>query len=479
MHYIQGTSRDQAVLFPEVLDDYIAEENPIRFIDAFVDKLDLVALGFEQSTLNITGRPPYHPSILLKLYIYGYLNRIRSSRRLENECHRNVELMWLLGKLQPDHKTISEFRRRHVKSLKAVCRKFTMLCKQLDLFGGEFISIDGSKFKAVNGRDNNYTKAGLEKLLSEIDDRINTYFQSLDETDNQEQDVHKTDARELKEKIASLNQVKQCYEALLEQLAESGENQISLTDPDSRLMKTGNTGKDVCYNAQIAVDDKHNLIVADDVSNVGSDRIQLSNMAKAAQSTLDVEDLDAAADKGYHSTEEIKECVQSGITPYIPRPEQSFNKSRGLFGKPDFSFDSELNCYTCPAGEKLGYRTTITQAGQRYHTYATSACRRCEIRHLCTDNKQKGRRIFRLADEHLLEEMQQRLSQRPEAMKKRRCMVEHPFGTLKRSMGYHYFLLQGLEKVKMEFSLSVMAYNLKRAINILGVRNLIEGLQAA
>ena len=479
MHYIQAASRDQTVLFPEVLDDYITEDNPIRFIDAFVDKLDLVALGFEQSVLNTTGRPPYHPSILLKLYIYGYLNRVRSSRRLETESHRNVELMWLLEKLKPDHKTISEFRRRHVKSLKAVCRRFTLLCKHLDLFGGEFISIDGSKFKAVNSKDNNYTMEGLEKILSGIDDRINNYFQSLDEADNQKQDVHKPDAKALKEKIESLNQVKQRYGSLLDQLADSGENQISLTDPDSRLMKVGNTGKDVCYNAQIAVDDKHHLIVADDVSHVGSDRIQLSNMAKAAKSTLNVEEIDAAADKGYHSTKEIKECVQSGITPYVPRPKQSFNKSRGLFAKSDFTFDSESNCYSCPAGEKLEYRTTITQDSQRYHTYATSACSGCEIRHQCTDNKKKGRRIFRLADEHLLEEMQQRLSQRPEAMKKRRCMAEHPFGTLKRAMGHHYFLLKGLEKVKMEFSLSVMAYNLKRVINILGVKNLIEGLQAA
>jgi transposase len=474
MHYIQGTSRAQTTLFPATLDEYIAEDNPVRFIDAFVDSLDLKALGFEHSVLSHTGRPPFHPSVLIKLYIYGTLYRLRSSRRLESECHRNVELMWLLQRLAPDFKTISDFRKDNLKALKRLCREFILLCKKLDLFGKELIVIDGSKFEAVNSNRRNYTKEQLRQLIQKIEGYIDEYFQTLDEGDESEKEDRRLSLEELQEQIDALKEHKQNYEQLLDYLEKSGAGQISLTDWDSRLMRDGHQGRDVCYNAQIAVDEKHHLIVADDVTNECNDLKQLAPMAKAAKEALEVEQLDATGDAGFYDSENVKACVEEGITPYVPRPKKSHNHKKGLYTKDDFKYDREKDCYYCPAGECLTFRFTYQRDHRLMRAYETSACSSCPLRSRCMDKEKGYRRITRWEHEHLLEQMEERLHHRPEMMKKRRCLVEHPFGSLKRWMECDYFLLRGLKKVRVEFSLMVLGYNLKRAINIVGVKRLIE-----
>lgn len=476
MDYIQGTSREQTTLFPETLDEYIREENPVRFIDAFVANLDLMALGFQHSVLNHTGRPPFHPSVLIKLYIYGTLHHIRSSRRLESECYRNVEVMWLLHKLAPDFKTISDFRKNNLKALKETCGEFVLLCKRLDLFGKELIAIDGSKFEAVNSNHRNYTRKKLRKLIQKIEVYIDEYFQVLENEDEAEKCDHSLSAKELKEQIEALKEKRNHYKKLLAGLEESGESQISLTDAESRLMRDGHRGHDVCYNAQIAVDEKHHLIVADDVTNACNDEKQLASIAKEAKELLEVDQLDVTADVGYHDSDNIKDCTDEAITPYVPRPKKSHNYKKGLFAKEDFKYDPEIDCYYCPANERLTFRFTYHKDSRLMRAYETPACRSCSLRSMCTDRKRGNRRISRWEHEHLLEEMQERLEQQPDMMNKRRCLAEHPFGSLKRWMGCQYFLLCGLEKVKAEFSLMVLGYNLRRAINILGVKKLMEAV---
>lgn len=476
MHYIQGESRGQSTLFPATLDEYITEDNPVRFLDAFVDSLDLNDLGFQRMVLSHTGRPPYHPSLLIKLYIYGSLYRVRSSRRLERECHCNVEVMWLLQKLAPDYKTISDFRKDNLKALRQTCRQFLLLCKKLDLFGKELIAIDGSKFEAVNSNRRNYTKSKLQKLIKEIDDYIDDYLHTLNVEDEAEKKDRHLSAEELADQIASLKENKQNYEELLSLLEERGDTQISFTDPDSRLMRDGHQGHDVCYNAQIAVDDRHHLIVADDVTNDCNDLKQLAPLATESKEMLEVEGLNATADTGYHDSETVKACVDEGITPYVPKPRKFPARKKGLFGKEDFTYDAEMDCYHCPAGEELGFRCIYRKNNRLMRAYETSACSRCRLRLKCMGKREGYRRISRSEHEHLIEEMERRLKERPDMVDRRRCLAEHPFGSLKRWMGCHYFLLRGLNKVKTEFSLMTFGYNLRRAINIVGVQRLIDAV---
>lgn len=476
MHYVQGICREQTTLFPATLDEYIKDDNPVRFIDAFVDQLKLRALGFQHSVLNETGRPPYHPSILIKLYIYGSLHRIRSSRRLEAECYRNVEVMWLLQKLAPDFKTISNFRKDNLKALKKMCREFILVCKRMDLFGKELIGIDGSKFEAVNSNHRNYTRKKLRRLIEQIDVYLDEYFQALDEGDEAEKCDRPMSVEELKEQIEALKRNRDVYTGLLASLEQSGESQISLTDPDSRLMRDGHQGRDVCYNAQIAVDEKHHLIVVDDVTNDCNDQKQLTALSKEAKAVLEVDELDVTADVGYHDSESIKDCIDEGVTPYVPKPKKSHNHKKGLFTKNDFKYDAEKDCYYCPANECLTFRFTYTKDGRQMRAYETSACSSCTLRSMCMDRKRGNRRISRWENEHLLEQMQARLEKRPDMISKRRCLCEHPFGSLKRWMECEYFLLCGLEKVRVEFSLMVLGYNLRRVINILGVKKLLEAV---
>ena len=476
MKYIEGRDRHQKIIFPETLDEYIKEDNPVRFIDAYIDQLDLHQLGFQHSILSETGRPPYHPSDMLKLYVYGYLNRIRSSRSLEKEAGRNLELMWLIGKLQPDFKTIADFRKDNLKAIKMVCREFALLCKRLELFGGELVAIDGSKFKADNSKKRNYNEQKLKRALKEIETKIDQYTEEMDEEDAKEKELEQASptAEELKKKISQIKERQQKYQTILEELLSSGESQISLTDSDSRSMPVGQ-GVDVCYNVQSAVDEKHKLIVVADVTNEVTDQAQLRVMAKEAKAVLEVERLDVVADTGYYNGSEIKACEEIGITCYIPKANTSANTKLGLFGKEQFSYDKEKDCYHCPAGKELTYRYTTIEQGREIRYYSTTACKTCPLKTQCTRNK-RNRRITRWVHEEVLERMQKRMAAEPEKYKKRNMLVEHPFGTIKRWMDQGYFLMRGIEKVMAEFSLSVLAYNIKRVITILGIPAMVAAI---
>ena len=474
MAYIAGPDRTQAVLLPEVLDDYVRPDNPVRFLDAFVAQLDLGALGFQRAVPAETGRPGYDPGDLLRLYLYGYLHRIRSSRRLEQETQRNVELMWLLRRLTPDFKTIADFRRDHPAALKGVGREFILLCRRLDLFGGELLAIDGSKFRAVNARDRSYTPARLATLQRDIDRTIARYLRELERQDEAEAGTEGLSAEALREKIAALQQRRAGYEALQQELAATGETARSLTDPDSRPMMSG--GRiEVCYNVQTAVDAKHKLLVAQDVTNAAGDRDQLSPLATAAQELLGSAAPVVVADQGYYHGAEIKACLDAGLTPLVPRPLTSANEARGLYTKDDFRYDRAQDVYHCPAGETLTYRTTTVELGRTIKNYRTSACGRCALKVRCTRNHD-GRKITRWVDEHVLEDMAAHLRRSPELFRQRKALVEHRFGTMKRGMDQGYFLLKGLAKVRGEFSLTVLAYNLKRVLTLVGVPRLVEAL---
>ena len=477
MGFIYGAHRHEEILFPERLDDYIAAENPVRFLDAFVDHLDLAALGFQRATPAATGRPAYDPADLLKLYIYGYLYRLRSSRRLEQETHRNVELMWLLKKLRPDHKTIANFRKHNLAPLRRVCREFTLLCKQLDLFAGELVAIDGSKFKAVNAKARNFTPDKLTKLLAQIDQRIEGYLQDLDGQDSQDDagTPGGAVADQVQAKIEALQQRKLLYTELQAQLESSGETQLSLTDPESRAMKLGKgRGIEVCYNVQTAVDSKHKLIVANDVTNDTSDRDWLSPMALQAKEVLG-RPFEAVADVGYDHGEEVKTCLEAGITPYVARPITSANQKLGLFSKDDVIYDKATDTYQCPASARRTFRFDAVEHGRHIRSDATSACGGGALKPQGTRSK-GGRRMTRWVDEHLLEAMEQRVRRRPEVMKQRKQLVEHPFGTMKRWWDAGYFLMRGLEKVRTEFSLTVLAYNLRRVLNLVEMPRLLAAL---
>jgi len=354
MSYIEGESREQRVLFPEVLDDYISEENLVRFIDAFVDGLEMEELGFDRTAPKETGRPPYDPRDLLKLYIYGYLNRVRTGRTLERECQRNVELMWLMRKLRPDFKTITDFRKDNRKAFRGVFRQFVLLCKGLGLVGGELVAVDGSKFKAVNSGQRNFSQKKLEERLKKIDEKVERYLDEMDRGDEEGKDTE-ISAAELKQKIEKLKERKGRYEELLKELGASGQSQVSLTDPESRAMALTPRGE-VSYNVQTAVDQKHHLIVEQDVTNEGLDNHQLFTMAQKTKQMLGQDELQVVADMGYYNHEELKRCEEAGITTYVSKPLVSKNTARGLFGKEKFVYEADGDCYRCPAKERLDFR---------------------------------------------------------------------------------------------------------------------------
>jgi transposase/macrodomain Ter protein organizer (MatP/YcbG family) len=476
MGFVQGVHREQMVMFPASLDEYVGDDNPVRFIDAFVDSLDLRLLGFKRAVPKETGRPPYHPGILLKLYVYGYLNRIRSSRKLEREAQRNVELIWMLGKLTPDFKTIADFRRDNGQPIRAVYREFTQLCRGLGLYGGELVAIDGNKFKAVNSRDRNFTERKLERLNKRADKKIERYLEELDEADEQEQDSEKPTAEELQEKIEWLKRRREVYAQLQEQMDESGESQVSLTDPDARSMWLGRSrGTEVAYNVQISVDAKHKLIVDHEVTNECNDMKQLSTMAIRAKEVLEVESLDVVADKGYFNKTEIKDCVDGDIVPFIPETDSSSSGRAGLYAKKDFRYDAENDCYWCPAGKALPYSYETTSNGREVRVYVAKGCSKCALKNKCNRNK-LSRRIKRWVDEELLEEMARRVRAEPDKVKQRKSIVEHPFGTMKRSMDQGYFLTRRLCNVRTEMSLTMLAYNIKRALTLKGTQDLVAAL---
>ena len=473
--FIQGENRAQVTLLPESLDDYVTDTNPVRVVDVFVGELDLGKLGFEGVVPAETGRPAYHPADLLKIYIYGYLNRIQSSRRLEREAQRNVELMWLTGRLMPDFKTIANFRKDNGKAIRAVCRQFVVLCQQVGLFSEALIAIDGSKFKAVNNRDRNFTSAKLQRRMEEIESSINRYLSALDTADRQEPVIAQAKTERLHGKVAALKTKMQELKEIEARLNETPDKQISLTDPDARSMMTRGTGI-VGYNVQTAVDAKHHLIVAHEVTNDGSDRSQLSPMATLARQVMGAEKLSVVADRGYFKSEEILACHQSDITVHVPKPMTSGAKADGRYNKTDFIYDTETDEYKCPAGQRLIWRYASVEKGLKLHTYWSSHCQSCELKAQCTPSTQ--RRVRRWEHESVLENMQHRLDQAPEMMRIRKQTVEHPFGTLKAWMGATHFLTRTLPRVSTEMSLHVLAYNIKRVIKILGSAALIEAITA-
>ena len=476
--FVEGADRGQSTLFPECLEDWIGEDNAVRVVDVYVDELDLSELGFGGVTPEATGRPSYHPSMLLKLYIYGYLNRVQSSRRLEHEAGRNVEVMWLTGRLIPDHKTIADFRKDNGTAIRKVCAHFVALCRAMGLLTLASVAIDGSKFKAVNNRDNNFTRAKMERRMAQIEESVARYLQQLDTADRQEpSEVLQAKTSRLKEKIETLKQQMRRLQGLKVEMLAAPDQQISLVDPDARSMATSGRGSGVVgYNVQIAVDTKHHLIITHEVTNEGSDRSQLSAVAKQAKATLDVEKLDAVADRGYFNGEEILACEEAGITVTLPKPMTSNAKAEGRFGKQDFRYVAEEDVYVCPAGERLAYYYTSEDKGLIQHRYVTKACQNCAIKQSCTTAKE--RRIKRWEHEHIIDAVQRRLDEHPEKMRQRRETVEHPFGTIKARMGATHFLMKTLPRVASEMALHVLAYNLTRVINIMGARPLMAAMTA-
>ena len=474
--FVEGENRSQSTLFPESLDDYIAEDNPVRAIEVFVEELDLARLGFAGMQPEVTGRPAYHPATLLKIYLYGYLNRLQSSRRLERETQRNVELIWLTGKLMPDFKTIADFRRDNGPAIRNVCREFIELCRGLDLFAEAIVAIDGSKFKAVNNRDKNFTDRKLTARREQLDESIARYLTELDRADREPTLVTEDRVSRLKEKIERIQAQRQRLDEIGRQMQQAPDGQISLTDPDARSMATSGRGTGIVgYNVQAAVDTKLHLIVAHEVTNVGHDRNQLAAMAKQARAATGAETLTVLADRGYFSGPEILECEREGITPLVPKPVTSGAKAEGRFDKRDFVYLPETDEFRCPAGERAIWRFTTIEGGLRLHKYWSSSCPRCPIKAQCTPADY--RRIARWEHEHILDKMQARLDRTPEASRLRRQTVEHTFGTLKAWMGATHFLTKTLPRVSTEISLHVLAYNFKRVMKILGTGPLMEAIR--
>jgi transposase len=476
--FIAGEDRQQATLLPDCLDDYVTSDNPVRLIEVFVDELDLTTLGFVGAVPEATGRPAYHPATLLKIYLYGYLNRIPSSRRLERETQRNIEMIWLTGRLMPDFKTLADFRKNNGPAIQAACAQFVVLCRRLDLFSKAVVAIDGSKFKAVNNRDKNFTAAKVEARLAQVEASIGHYLVALDRADREQSDVAEARTTRLTEKIAGLREQMKALQAMGEQVEAAPDGQVSLTDPDARSMATSGKGTGlVGYNVQAAVDAEHHLIVAHDVTNVGNDRNQLAPMGLKAQEATGCGTLTVLADRGYLNGDQVLACEGSGVLPCVPKTLTSGNAKRGLFTGQDFVYDAAKDHYTCPAGHHLTKGITRSDRRDEIDHYRNlTACHTCALKPRCTADTVK--RVKRWVHEGVIDAMQGRLDRMPDAMKIRRQTVEHPFGTLKAWMGATHFLTRTLAKVKTEMSLYVLAYNMKRMIQIFGVGPLIAGIRA-
>ena len=476
--FVEGADRTQATLLPECLDDYVAEDNPVRAIDALVEELDLKQLGFAGADAAATGRPAYHPAVLLKIYIYGYLNRIGSSRRLEREAQRNVELMWLTGRLAPDFKTIADFRHDNGEGLRNVCRRFVQLCRDLKLFTQAVVAVDSSKFKAVNSRDRNFTPGKVDKRQQQIEESIHRYLSALETADRTQPADVEAKTERLREKISTLREQMRRMDAIRNELKHQPDQQMSLTDPDARSMISQAKGTGVVgYNVQAVVEAKHHLIVTHEVTNIGSDRAQLTKMGTAAKAAMGKQRLQAVADRGYFSGPEIKACTEAAITPMVPKPMTSNAKAEGRFNKTDFIYIAKDDQYQCPAGERAIHRFTTVEHGMTLHKYWSSACPRCPLKRQCTSSSY--RRITRWEHEAVLEAMQRRLDRKPETMTLRRRTIEHVFGTLKHWMGSTHFLMRGLEHVGTEMCLHVLAYNFKRLITLLGMAKLMRVIRLA
>lgn len=477
--FIEGADRDQPTLFPECLEDWVGEDNPVRVIDVLVDNLELADLGFSGVAPQATGRPSYHPAVLLKLYVYGYLNAVQSSRRLEREAGRNVEVMWLTRRLVPDHKTIADFRKDNGPAIRRVCARFVELCRRMGLLAHASVAIDGSKFKAVNNRDRNFTEGKMKRRMAQIEESVARYLHQLDSADRQERSkANVMRIHRLYEKIAKLQEEMRRLEAIEKQRLAEPDQQISFTDPDARSMATSGRGSGVVgCNVQASVDTKHHLIVAHEVTTSGSDRSQLAPMSELTKKVLGVDKLDVVADRGYYASKQILECAEAGVSVTLPKPQTSNNKLKGLFVKADFRYVAAEDMYMCPAGEALLFVSHKRETdGLSLRRYATPACSRCKLRKRCTTSSHRS--IARWEHEHVLEDAQRRLDENPQAMRIRRETVEHPFGTIKARMGATHFLMKRLKNVKTEMALAVLAYNLTRVMNILGVGPLMQAMRA-
>jgi transposase len=475
--FIEGDERTQSVLFPDRLDDWVAQDNPVRVIETFVEELDLSGLGFERATPAATGRPGYHPGTLLKIYVYGYLNRIQSSRRLEKEAQRNVELIWLTGRLMPDFKTIADFRKDNGAAIRRVCAQFIVLCRRLNLFTEAMVAIDGSKFKAVNARDKNFTKHKIKVRIEHLEQAVQQYLNDLDRADREPASMLGSRVSHLQDKLAAVKKEMRRLGKIGKQLEQAPDQQISETDPDARSMNSAGKGTGIVgYNVQTAVDTKNHMIVAHEVTNVGHDRTALTGIAEQARDAMAKRTLTVLADRGYFYGEEIRRCENAGFIPLVPKPLTSGAKFEGRFDKRDFIYNARRDEYRCPAGKRAVWRMTNEEKGLKVHRYWSSDCKGCAIKAQCTPSPY--RRISRWEHEDVLERMDRRLQRTPEAAKLRRKTVEHTFGTLKSWMGATHFLTKTLPKVRTEMGLHVLAYNMKRAMQILGVQELMYAMRA-
>lgn len=477
MGYIEGEDRNQIILFPESIDEYVSDNNSIRIIDEYIQQLDLKSLHFKRAATPLMGRPPYHPKDMLKLYLYGYLNRIRSSRRLEQEAIRNLEIIWLLRKLKPDFKTIADFRKDNKKALKKVFRDFTRLCDEWELFGKELVAIDGSKFRACNSKKNNYNTKKLERHLKYLDEKIENYIQELDHHDMAEAFLKKPDAKAIAERIQQLRDRKEKYESYQRKLKQSGENEISTTDPDARLMANHNN-VEVSYNVQTTVDAKHKLIADFKVTQKPNDLGELDNMALRAKKLFGNKTFEVLADKGYYQAKDLKKCAKNGITVYITKQTYANGTKDQVFYADQFKYDPEINVYLCPAGKELHYYRARKKDGKiiGYEYRNDAACKDCKFKARCTSAK-KGRSICRHADQDFLDRIDSQTKRNMKKYKLRQMIVEHPFGTIKRGWGAYFFLTKRKVSVSAEISLSFLAYNFKRAINILGTEEILRRLR--
>jgi transposase len=478
MSYISGENRNQNILFPQSLEEYIASDNPVRIINEYVTQLDLQALNFTHASPQEIGRPAYHPGDMLRIYLYGYLNHIRSSRRLETEAKRNIELMWLVRKLSPDFKTIADFRKDNKKALVQVFRDFTRLCSNWQLFGKELIAIDGSKFRASNSKRNNYSKKKLARHINYINEKIAGYLTELDETDQAESGDHKPDAKEVQKRINQLKERKAKYQGYQDNLEKTNTNELSTTDPDARLMSNNNNNVEVSYNVQTSVDARHKLIVDFKVINKPNDLGQLAPMALRTKKILDNKTFTVVADKGYYHASNLVYCNKKKITTYVTKQVYSNGTGDKDFYPDKFSYDKENDCYLCPAGKRLYYYRTRKKdgkiIGKDYRNL--KACSKCPVKTNCT-KAVKGRTIFRHRNQDFLDKIDRQTQENLQTYKLRQMIVEHPFGTIKRAWGASYFLTRRKASVSAEIALSFLCYNLKRVIKILGTEEILRRLR--
>jgi transposase len=472
-HFKTGIHRQQSFLLPPSLEDYVAADNPVRAIDTYVDSLDLEKLGFKNSAGDLTpGQPAFDPKALLKLYLYGYLHRVRSSRRLEAECQRNLEVIWLVQALRPGYKSIADFRKDNLDALKAVHRDFVQVCKELKLFGGKLAGIDGSFFRGNVAKDSIFTKERLQRALAYLEQDIADYLQALEQADQQDGEPAHSDPQ-LAEKLSQLRERQAKRSQQLQQLQASGETQIAEVDPDARLLSKKGKGTIAGYNVQIAVDDKHKLLITGDVTQDGNDQQQLAPMSQAAKEALGVETLTTVEDLGYFNAVQIQECQEQGITPYVPEPDkQAQVRKQDRFTREEFTFDAQANGYRCPAGQPVPYYGTRHKGSKLLWDYRSSPalCAACPLKKRCLPQKNRYRTLTRWEHEELLEAHRERMkADGAEMMRKRAALCEHPFGTLKMGLGWTHFLLRGLSKVRAEFSLMMLSYNFRRVLNIVGL----------